>query len=49
MRVVTLEEHITFPELVDKLPREAKNRHYLSNSPMIQRMASKLADIDGER
>ena len=49
MRVVTLEEHVTFPELVDKLPQEARNRHYLGSSPMIQRMAGKLADIDGER
>jgi len=49
MRVVTLEEHITFPELVDKIPQEAQNRHYLGKSPAIQKLASKLADIDGER
>jgi predicted TIM-barrel fold metal-dependent hydrolase len=49
MRVVTLEEHITFPELVNKIPQEARNSHYLSKSPMIQRMAQKLADVDGDR
>jgi predicted TIM-barrel fold metal-dependent hydrolase len=49
MRVVTLEEHITFPELVDKLPQEALTRDYLGKSPMMQRIAPKLADIDGER
>jgi hypothetical protein len=49
MRVVTLEEHITFPELVEKLPQEAKNKHYLSGSPAMQKLATKLADIDGER
>jgi predicted TIM-barrel fold metal-dependent hydrolase len=49
MRVVTLEEHITFPELIDNMPREARDRHYLGKSPAIQKMAQKLADIDGER
>ncbi|MDR3695489.1 amidohydrolase family protein [Mucilaginibacter sp.] len=49
MRVVTLEEHITFPELVDKLPQEAKDKDYIGQSPAMQRMANKLADIDGER
>jgi len=49
MRVVTLEEHITFLELVDKLPQEAKDKHYIGQSPAMQRMASKLADINGER
>lgn len=49
MRVVTLEEHITFPELVDKLPQEAKSNHYLGKSPGIQKLMPKLADIDGER
>jgi len=49
MRVVTLEEHITFPELVDKLPQEAKDKHYIGQSPAMQRMVPKLEDIDGER
>lgn len=49
MRVVTLEEHITFPELVDKLPQEAKDKDYIGQSPAMQRMVPKLADIDGER
>jgi predicted TIM-barrel fold metal-dependent hydrolase len=49
MRVITLEEHITFPELVDKIPQESLIRDYLGKSPMMQRIAPKLADIDGER
>ncbi|TWI99233.1 hypothetical protein JN11_02549 [Mucilaginibacter frigoritolerans] len=49
MRVVTLEEHITFPELVNQIPQEAHDKHYLDKSPMIQKLAAKLADITGER
>jgi len=49
MRVVTLEEHVTFPDLVDHIPQEARDKHYLGQSPAIQRMAKKLDDIDGER
>ncbi|WP_259065383.1 amidohydrolase family protein [Mucilaginibacter sp. X4EP1] len=49
MRVVTLEEHITFPELIDNMPKEARDKHYLGKSPAIQKMIPKLADIDGER
>jgi len=49
MRVVTLEEHITFPELVDQIPQEAKNKHYLDQSPAIQKLAPKLDDVIGER
>jgi len=49
MRTVTLEEHITFPEIVDRIPQEARDKHYLGSSPMIQRLAKKLDDIDGER
>lgn len=49
MRVVTLEEHITFPKMVNKIPQEVQNKHYLGQSPMIQRLADKLADIKGDR
>lgn len=49
MRVITLEEHVTFPELVNKIPQEAQNRHYLGKSPAIQKLTPKLADITGER
>ena len=49
MRVVTLEEHITFPELVDQIPQEAKDKHYLDQSPAIQKLAPKLDDVIGER
>lgn len=49
MRVVTLEEHITFPALTNKLPQEAKDKNYLSKSPEMQRLVAKLDDITGER
>jgi len=49
MRVVTLEEHVTFPELVDQIPQEAQDKHYLGMSPAIQKLADKLTDITGER
>jgi len=49
MRVVTLEEHVTFPELVDQIPQEAQDKHYLGKSPAIQKLADKLTDITGER
>ena len=49
MRIVTLEEHVTFPELVEKIPRKARDKHFLGQSPAIQKMAKKLGDIDGER
>jgi len=47
MRIVTLEEHIVFPELVAKLPKEVLSG--FGQSPMMQQMAPKLADIGGER
>ena len=49
MRVITLEEHVTFPELVEQLPQKAKDKHYLGQSPAIQKLVPKLADITGER
>ncbi|WP_183558589.1 amidohydrolase family protein [Mucilaginibacter sp. SP1R1] len=49
MRIVTLEEHVTFPELVDQIPQEAKDRDYLGQSPNMQMLIPKLADITGER
>jgi predicted TIM-barrel fold metal-dependent hydrolase len=47
MRVVTLEEHVSFPEMTSQIPKEALGGH--DNSAMMQQMAPKLADIDGER
>jgi predicted TIM-barrel fold metal-dependent hydrolase len=49
MRIVTLEEHVTFPELVDQIPQEALNRDYLGQSPGMRMLAPKLADITSER
>lgn len=49
MRIVTLEEHLTFPELTALIPKEAMAVHTIDQSPMIKMVAPKLADIDGER
>ena len=49
MRIVTLEEHVTFPELTILIPQEAKENHSVDQSPMIQKLAPKLADIADER
>ena len=49
MRTVTLEEHITFPEMTGRIPEEIKSRNYLSSSPAIQKLAPKLADIVDDR
>jgi len=47
MRIVTLEEHISFPEMADQIPKEALGG--FGQSPVMQRIAPKLADITGER
>ena len=47
MRVVTLEEHISFPEMTQQIPKDKIGGH--DASPMMQKIAPKLADIDGER
>jgi predicted TIM-barrel fold metal-dependent hydrolase len=47
MRIVTLEEHISFPEMVNKLPMDALGG--FGKSDVMQRLAPKLADITGER
>lgn len=47
MRVVTLEEHIFFPEMTGKIPKEALGG--FGQSAAMQRMVPKLADITGER
>lgn len=47
MRIVTLEEHISFPEMTAKLPAEALGG--FGQSEVMQRLAPKLADITGER
>ena len=47
MRIVTLEEHISFPEMATQIPKEALGG--FGQSEVMQRMAPKLADITGER
>jgi predicted TIM-barrel fold metal-dependent hydrolase len=47
MRVVTLEEHVAFPEMLALIPEDKKGG--FSQSPMMQKMAPKLADVTGER
>jgi len=49
MRIVTLEDHITFPELTCLIPKKAIANHTIEQSPMILKAAVRLADISGER
>jgi predicted TIM-barrel fold metal-dependent hydrolase len=47
MRIVTLEEHISFPEMTNKIPKEALG--IFGQSEVMQRLAPKLADVTRER
>jgi hypothetical protein len=47
MRIVTLEEHISFPELTSRLPENALGN--FGQSPVMRQLTPKLADITGER
>jgi predicted TIM-barrel fold metal-dependent hydrolase len=47
MRIVTLEEHISFPEMADQISQEALGG--FGQSERMQRLKPKLADITGER
>src|ERR1700722_5724306 len=47
MRIVTLEEHISFPEMTQLIPKEALGN--FGQSPVMQKLAPKLADITNER
>ena len=47
MRIVTLEEHISFPEMADQIPKEALGG--FGQSAVMQRIAPKLADITNDR
>src|SRR5580698_4181836 len=49
MRIVTLEEHVTFPELTSRIPPEALAAQGTDHSPLMNRIAPQLADIWGER
>lgn len=47
MRIVTLEEHISFPEMAEKIPKDALGG--FGKSERMQQLIPKLADITGER
>jgi predicted TIM-barrel fold metal-dependent hydrolase len=47
MRIVTLEEHISFPEMSDRLPVSTLGN--FGQSPVMQQMQPKLADVTGDR
>lgn len=47
MRIVTLEEHISFPEMAEKIPKNALAG--FGQSERMQQLIPKLADITGER
>lgn len=47
MRIVTLEEHISFPEMAGQIPKEALGG--FGQNPRMQAMVPRLADITGER
>jgi predicted TIM-barrel fold metal-dependent hydrolase len=49
MKIITLEEHVTFPEMKARISQEDLAKHTIENSPAIQKLAGKLADINGER
>jgi len=47
MRIVTLEEHLSFPEMANKIPKDALGG--FGQSERMQQLMPKLADITGER
>jgi hypothetical protein len=47
MRIITLGEHLSFPEMAAQIPKDAHSG--FGKSPAIQQLAPKLADITGER
>jgi predicted TIM-barrel fold metal-dependent hydrolase len=49
MHIVTLEEHISFPEMTGKIPADKMRPHSHGQTPFMKKMAPALADITGER
>jgi len=47
MRIVTLEEHVVFPEMVALIPKDKQGG--FDHSPMMQKLAPVLADVTGGR
>ncbi|MBE7171550.1 MAG: amidohydrolase [Williamsia sp.] len=49
MRIISLEEHISFPELVAKIPEEKKAKRKGLQPPMMEQVARDLEDISDQR
>jgi predicted TIM-barrel fold metal-dependent hydrolase len=49
MRIVTLEEHVTFPHLVDRIQDSILRSHSAESLLAVLTMSEKLSDITGER
>ncbi len=49
MRIVTLEEHFSFPELTSQIPNSQVPVNNFFRSPMMDKINPRLADITGER
>jgi predicted TIM-barrel fold metal-dependent hydrolase len=49
MRIITLEEHVTFPELTDLIPESILLNQSVDQSAKLGKLASKLADVNSER
>ncbi|HLY71256.1 MAG TPA: amidohydrolase family protein [Puia sp.] len=49
MRTVALEEHLTFPELTSRIPKELMANYSIDYSFMMNQLVPRLADISDER
>jgi uncharacterized protein len=49
MRIVTLEEHLSFPELTSQIPKTLLPANSFDSSPVMKIIAPKLEDITGTR
>lgn len=49
MRIITLEEHVTFPEMVKLIPENILANQSVDQSTKLGKLAPKLADVNGER
>ena len=49
MRIVSLEEHISFKEITDSIPKNIGADVGMEDSPMMRAIGAKLDDITGER
>ncbi len=49
MRIVALEEHVSFPEITKQIPQEKLNRSGKHQPPSMKEVGEKLADIETER